>query len=120
MTIAQQMELIPTSTTKRPTGWFGNGLSVLGVNEIGGWPDAFGDALCRYNATRASNPITAISLFSGAGGLDIGFHDAGFKIIECNEIEPDFAATLHKNAAEGQRLEGVRIVCEDIHHYRWQ
>ena len=117
MTIAQQMELIPTSTTKRSTGWFVNGLSVLGVNEIGGWPDAFGDALCRYNATRASNPITAISLFSGAGGLDIGFHDAGFKIIECNEIEPDFAATLRKNAAEGQRLEGVSIVCEDIHHY---
>ena len=56
-------------------------------------------------------------MFSGAGGLDIGFHDAGFTIIECNELEPRFAATLNKNAAEGERLHGAKIVCEDIRKY---
>jgi len=56
-------------------------------------------------------------VFSGAGGLDIGFHDADFTIIECNELEPRFAATLNKNAAEGERLHGAKIVCEDIRKY---
>ena len=34
------------------------------------------------------NKIMTLSLFAGAGGLDIGFHKAGFDIVACVEIEP--------------------------------
>ncbi|HEU5383192.1 MAG TPA: DNA cytosine methyltransferase, partial [Ktedonobacteraceae bacterium] len=40
---------------------------------------------------------TTLSLFSGAGGLDIGFHKAGFKIIACIELESIFCQTLQNN-----------------------
>lgn len=38
-----------------------------------------------------------ISLFSGAGGLDIGFEQAGFKIAVCVEIDPACCDTLKTN-----------------------
>ncbi|MBG1267459.1 DNA cytosine methyltransferase [Nostoc sp. WHI] len=41
-------------------------------------------------------PIT-LSLFSGAGGLDIGFQKAGFKIAACVEKEEIFCKTLELN-----------------------
>ena len=43
------------------------------------------------------NKRTAISLFSGAGGLDIGFENAGFQIIFANEIDHDAACTWREN-----------------------
>ena len=53
------------------------------------------------NSTNESQKImsspTALSLFSGAGGLDIGFSKAGFNIVGCVEIETDFCKTLEAN-----------------------
>jgi len=43
-----------------------------------------------------SKPI-AISLFAGAGGLDLGVHAAGFTVAAANEYDPDAADTLEKN-----------------------
>ncbi len=37
------------------------------------------------------------SFFSGAGGLDTGFHDAGFKIVWANEFDKKITPTLKKN-----------------------
>lgn len=42
-------------------------------------------------------PPTAVSLFSGAGGFDWGFHRAGFKTVLACELTPDAAETLAKN-----------------------
>lgn len=39
-----------------------------------------------------------ISLFSGAGGLDLGFHAAGFDIAVAVEEDPACCATLRRNA----------------------
>ncbi len=39
----------------------------------------------------------AISLFSGAGGLDLGVQQAGFQVGACVEIDDDAADTLEKN-----------------------
>lgn len=50
----------------------------------------------------------ALSLFSGAGGLDIGFHTAGFRIIACVEKEASFCKTLQLNL--GRYLESDCII----------
>lgn len=51
---------------------------------------------------------TAISLFSGAGGLDIGFEKAGFQIVFANEFDHDAACTWRANRPlnEGAMHEG--------------
>jgi DNA (cytosine-5)-methyltransferase 1 len=46
----------------------------------------------------SSSTFKCVSLFSGAGGLDIGFERSGFHTVAMNEIEPKFAATLRANA----------------------
>lgn len=97
--------------------WFCEGLASLGVEEIGGWPDNFGDALSEWFDKEHSRKINVLSLFSGGGGLDIGFHDAGFNVVECNEIENRFAETLRHNAQPGGRLQGTSVICEDIKDY---
>jgi DNA (cytosine-5)-methyltransferase 1 len=58
------------------------------------------------------HPIT-LSLFSGAGGLDIGFHKAGFKIVACVELEKVFCQTLQRNV--GKYLEtDCQVINKDI------
>jgi DNA (cytosine-5)-methyltransferase 1 len=45
-----------------------------------------------------SNPMfTALSLFSGAGGLDIGIRKAGFQVLACIERDPFCCETLRAN-----------------------
>ena len=48
-----------------------------------------------------------ISLFSGAGGLDLGLIQAGNEVIWANDIDKDAVATYSENI-------GQHIVCDDI------
>ena len=41
--------------------------------------------------------LRCISLFSGAGGLDIGFERAGFETVSVCELESQCAQTLRQN-----------------------
>jgi DNA (cytosine-5)-methyltransferase 1 len=50
--------------------------------------------------THAGNP-TLISLFAGAGGLDIGLEQAGFECLAANEITPHACKTLIENQRLG-------------------
>ena len=50
---------------------------------------------------------TVVSLFAGAGGMDLGFKESGFKIIWANDNDPDCVATYRKNI-------GAEIVFGDI------
>jgi DNA (cytosine-5)-methyltransferase 1 len=48
----------------------------------------------------ASVSGTAISLFSGAGGLDLGIEQAGFRTVAAVEWDEDAADSMEKNAPE--------------------
>lgn len=52
--------------------------------------------------------LSAISLFSGAGGLDYGFHAAGFRTAIATDFEEDACRTLRHNGFE-------QVICGDIH-----
>lgn len=45
-----------------------------------------------------SDAVRAVSLFSGAGGMDCGFHAAGIKTVYANEIDANAADTFKANA----------------------
>lgn len=84
----------------------------------GGWPDRFGKALHSWvSGKKKSRPLTALSLFSGAGGLDIGFHDAGFHVTDLVEIEKRFTETLAGNSGPFGYLGECAIHCLDIRHF---
>ncbi len=59
-----------------------------------------------------SDKRTVLGLFSGAGGLDLGFEKAGFEHIGSVEIEPWCAKTLRTNRPDWHVVEGdVREYC---------
>lgn len=84
-----------------------------------GWPDSFGASI--YRAISAydhpSDAVNVLSLFSGAGGLDIGFRDAGFKIVESVEIEEKFCETLSLNSGTDKYFHDAKVNCKDIREY---
>lgn len=43
------------------------------------------------------NQPKVLSIFSGAGGLDIGFHRAGFNIVACIDLDTDSCRSLELN-----------------------
>lgn len=86
---------------------------------LSGWPDEFGRLIhSRISAIDDSKePIRILSLFSGAGGLDIGFHDSGFHIVESVEIERKFCASLIANSGSGKYFQDTKVNCLDIREY---
>lgn len=56
--------------------------------------------------------IRTLSLFSGAGGLDLGFLAAGFDIVGCVEIEPNYCKTLRANVGGNHRFGEATAVHE--------
>ena len=49
---------------------------------------------------------TVVSLFSGAGGLDIGLENAGFETLACIELDKDCRATLRHNRPNWRLING--------------
>lgn len=72
----------------------------------------------------AAHGIPTLSLFSGAGGLDIGFLDAEYDIRACVEIEHSYCETLRANVGSNHRFGDRTTVHEtdirnfDAHQYR--
>lgn len=50
---------------------------------------------------------SVLSLFSGAGGMDLGFKQAGFNIVFANDFDEDACITYSKNIDDN-------IICRDI------
>lgn len=86
-------------------------------NNTPAWCDYFGKAIRDYISKNKIQKIRTLSLFSGAGGLDIGFSDAGFDIIESVEIEEKFCQTLELNSGKGKRFPKSKVNCIDIREY---
>lgn len=100
---------------KKTNPYFNNLLHLLNVDDNApGWPDAFGSALRTWSRYAKNTPIRTLSLFSGGGGLDIAFHDAGFDVYQMVEINPGYVETLMLNSQEGHRLEGAKPLCINI------
>lgn len=51
--------------------------------------------------------FTAVSLFCGAGGLDLGFENAGFRTVWANDFDAD-ACKTHQNWSKAE------VICGDI------
>lgn len=59
--------------------------------------------------------MKVISLFSGAGGLDLGFEKAGFEIPFANEYDKTIWETYEKNHAGTRLIKGdIRQIPEDV------
>ena len=54
--------------------------------------------------------VKGISIFSGAGGLDVGAHQAGVDILACVENDADAAQTLRIN----KNLLGAEVLEKNI------
>lgn len=55
--------------------------------------------------------VKVVSLFSGCGGLDLGFKNAGFKIIWANDVLDDAVETYKRHI-------GREIICGDINELK--
>ena len=60
-----------------------------------------------FEKVNPHNKYTVVSLFSGAGGMDLGFKQAGFEIVWANDIIPEAIETYRNNI-------GKHIVYGDI------
>lgn len=57
--------------------------------------------------------MNCVSLYTGCGGLDLGFHDAGFNTVWANDIDP-FALKTYAGELARRSLTIPEIFCGDI------
>ena len=68
-----------------------------------------------YNKADRLKGYNLISLFSGAGGMDLGFKKAGFNIVIANEYDKEICPTYRLNHPETNLIEGdIRSLTEDL------
>ena len=66
----------------------------------------------------AKNELNAISLFSGAGGMDVGFEKSGFQILFANEMKKEAAETYKKNHNEKIMVNAdINLVIDGLKKY---
>jgi DNA (cytosine-5)-methyltransferase 1 len=79
-----------------------------------GWPDQFGNSLEKWADEAGLPTVRTLSLFSGAGGLDVGFHQAGFDVQIAVEHDPACVRTLRANVGSGRLFRKLDIREADV------
>lgn len=54
--------------------------------------------------------MRVVSLFSGAGGFDLGFVEAGFQVVWANDVDPDAVETYRLNIGDHITTTDIREV----------
>ena len=93
--------------------YFSDLLQSLEIDEQKYSSDLFGARLHSWAKGTVRN-IKVVSIFSGAGGLDIGFRDAGFDVVSHLEIEKDFCTSLDLNSSYYNNAEVINIDIRDF------
>jgi len=68
----------------------------------------------RRTTRRQSRRIPTLSLFSGAGGMDLGFAAAGFSILGSIDTDPYSCRTIDLNSGKRSYLHRPAILCKDV------
>lgn len=87
----------------------------LGITSEPNWVNNFAKAINDWSKT-LNKTINTLSIFSGAGGLDIGFHDVGFHTHTMVEVENKFVETLKVNNEKYFKCEN--ITCQNIRDFK--
>ena len=62
-----------------------------------------------------------IDLFCGAGGLSLGFEQAGFKNVFAVEFNPEFAKTYHRNFPKHKLIvDDIRSIDKKIRRIQYE
>jgi DNA (cytosine-5)-methyltransferase 1 len=80
-------------------------------------PNDFGRLLKAWYVNRSLPRHKILSLFSGGGGLDIAFHEAGFEVVEMVEKDPSCVRTLKYNSEPNRSLAGSCSTCIEVEDY---
>jgi len=112
---ARTYQVAPIDKTRRPQ--IPSLLDFFHITCEPAWPDDFGRRLSAWLASENVSRIRTLSLFTGAGGLDIGFHDAGFDVLQTVEIDERFVATLNANSSVGGSFESCKVLHADVRDF---
>ena len=64
------------------------------------------------------NKLSAVSLFSGAGGLDIGFEKAGFDIVFANDLDKNACLTYNSNFSNQSICGPIEEFSDDLINFK--
>lgn len=64
--------------------------------------------------------INVLGLFSGGGGLDLGFSAAGFNTVLSSDIDAHSCKTLAQNQGKQPYLSNHPVLCEDINNLSYK
>lgn len=113
MKIKQQLPMFP----KDNKNWFLELCNHFDIDTNSpGWPDEFGKKIDFWIKQKQIS-IPTMSLFSGGGGLDIGFHESGFQALEMVEFEKKYTNTLEENIKNSGPFNACKVNCIDIREY---
>ena len=70
-----------------------------------------------FKKARGDKRLAVVSLFSGAGGLDMGFHLEGFNIVWANDFDADACETYKANIGNHIRCGDIRKWLYELHRF---
>ena len=77
------------------------------------------DILEFIESSTSNHEFTAISLFTGAGGMDVGFESAGVKIVLANELMKEMSETYCANRPAAVMLnDDVHNIFPELEKYK--